>query len=152
MRLAFPWADDDKLNELEKGFAKLSDGKFRGCVFAVDGFFIRIQAPSGIPNVQDWYHRKHFYAVVVQAAVDSTGKFVAASFKAVGSTHDSLAFKMSSFYERLDSGALCRPMGMCGLQTYFGVGDDAHANTRYLLTPWPGRNLSTSKDAGAQAR
>ena len=146
MKLVFPWNDNKRLAELELGFAQLSNGKFRGCTFAVDGFCIRIQAPSGVTNVQDFYHRKNFYVIVVQAVVDSTGKFTAASFKAVGSTHDSLAMKMSAFWQRLISGELRQPPGLCGLEGYFGVGDDAYENNEFLLTPWPGRNLPTIKD------
>ena len=146
MTLQFPWDDPEKLSELELGFAKLSGGKFRGCTFSSDGFCIRILCPRGVDNVQDYYHRKKFYAIVVQAFVDSTGKFVAASFKAVGSTHDSLAMKMSKFWQRLMSGELSKPTGLCGLQCYFGVGDDAYENNEFFVTPWPGRNLPTDKD------
>ena len=82
----------------------------------------------------------------MQVTVDSTGKFIGASFKAVGSTHDSLAMKMSKFWELLESGILCRPEGLCGLQSYFGVGDDSYENTEFFLTPWPGRGLEYIKD------
>ena len=146
LKLEFPWGDNEKLAEMELGFAKLTKGYFRGCVFAADGFCIRIRAPRGVPNVADYYHRKKFYAIVVQAAVDSTGKFVAASFNAVGSTHDSLAMKMSLFWQRLMSGELAKPRGLCGLECYFGVGDDAYENCEFFLTPWPGRNLESAKD------
>ena len=141
LAMKFPWNDEKQLNELEMGFAKLTGGKLRGCTFSVDGFCVRIVAPSGIPNVQDYYHRKGFYAIVVQACVDSTGKFIAASFNATGSTHDSLTFKMSRFWERLQAGDLSRTVGLGGLESYYGVGDDAYSNTVFLLTPWPGRNL-----------
>ena len=53
---------------------------------------------------------------------------------------------MSSFYRHLEEGLLSRPNGICGLTSYFGVGDDAYANKEYLITPWPGRDLPTVKD------
>lgn len=146
MAFDFPWDNEKKMQKFELGFATLSQGLFRGCVFSIDGFCVRIQAPRDVVNVQDYYHRKKFYAVVVQAAVDATGRFVAASFKAAGSTHDSLALKMSSMWERLAAGELKRPTGLCGLETYFGVGDDAYENQPFLVTPWPGRNLPSPKD------
>jgi len=106
----FPWKDEEGRKDLELGFAQLTGGKFRGCVFATDGFCIRIVAPTGVLNVRDYWHRKKFYAIVVQATVDSTGKFIGASFKAGGSTHDSLAImKTSKFWELLESGMLALP-------------------------------------------
>ena len=146
MKLSFPWDDEDGLNELEMGFAKLSKGKVRGCVFSVDGFCIRIIAPTNVPNTRDYWHRKGFYAIVVQAVVDSVGHFRSASFQAVGSTHDSLAFKMSQFYANLEAGKLSRSNGIGGLRSFFGMGDDAYGNRKYLLTPWPGRDISRRKD------
>ena len=147
LALKFPWNDEKKLQQIELGFAKLTGGKLRDYLFAVDGFCIRITAPRGIPNVQDYRHRKGFYAIVVQACVDSTGKFIAASFNATGGTHDSLAFKMSAFWDRLESGDLCRRVGLGGLESYYGVGDDAYENREFLVTPWPGRNLPFQRDA-----
>ena len=147
LALKFPWDDEVQLRKLEQGFAALSGGKVRGCVFAMDGFCIRVKAPVGVNNPRDFWHRKGFYAVVAQAVVDSSKRFLAASFKAVGSTHDSLAFKMSKFYEILESGKLDREIGLSGLTSYFGMGDDAYCNKKYLLTPWPGRDLSGPKDS-----
>ena len=146
MRMEFPWHDDVKLQNLEKGFAGLCGGKLRGCVFAVDGFCVRIICPGGAVNPRDYWHRKGFYAFVVQAVVDATGKFLAASLKAVGSTHDSLAFKMSKFHSMLEKGLLRRETGVDDLHTYFGMGDDAYACREFLVTPWPGRNLGDVKD------
>ena len=146
LKLRFPWDDEVGLRKLEQGFAALSGGKLRGCVFAMDGFCVRIKAPVGVNNPRDFYNRKGMYAVVVQAIVDSEKRFLAASFQAVGSTHDSLAFKMSKFYENLEAGKLERANGLCGLTSYFGMVDDAYSNKKYLLTPWPGRDLSGPKD------
>jgi hypothetical protein len=146
LQLVFPWDDDEKLNELEQGFASLSGGRVRGCVFAMDGFAVRIKSPVGVNNPRDYYHRKGMYAIVVQAVVDSNKKFLAASFQAVGSTHDALAFRMSKFYQNLEAGKLDRSNGLCGLTSLFGMGDDAYPNKKYLLTPWPGRDLVGPKD------
>ena len=71
---------------------------------------------------------------------------MAASMKAVGSTHDSLAFKMSGFYNELKAGKLTRSIGYAGLQSYYGMGDDAYADANFLVTPWPGRDLATVRD------
>ena len=53
LQLVFPWDDDEKLNELEQGFASLSGGRVRGCVFVMDGFAVRIKAPVGVNNPRD---------------------------------------------------------------------------------------------------
>ena len=50
MTLHFPWDDPKKLSELELGFVKLSGGKFRGCTFSSDGFYIRILCPRGVDS------------------------------------------------------------------------------------------------------
>ena len=55
-----------------------------------------------------------------------------ASFKAVGSTHDSLTMKMSLIYQRLMSGELNKPT-VYGLQCYFDVGDDAYENNEFFV-------------------
>ena len=89
---------------------------------------------------------KGYYDFVVQAVVDAHGKFLSASMRAVGSTHDSLAFRMSAFYEKLETGVLTQDTGIAGLQSYFGMGDDAYGNKIYLITPWPGRDLPHDKD------
>ena len=125
----------------------MSGGKLRGAVFSVDGFLVRIKAPTDVINVRDYFNRKGCYAFVVQASVDAIGKFLGASVQAVGCTHDSLAFKLSSFYQKLEAGKLARPTGISGLESFFGLGDDAYANREFLITPWPGRNLSTVKDS-----
>ena len=147
LSLKFPWDDEKELEKLERGFASLSKGKVRGCIFSLDGFCVRIHCPRGVVNPRDYYHRKGFYTFVVQAVVDAVGKFRASSIKAVGSTHDSLAFQMSDFYDKLEKGNLARPVGLSGIDSYFGMGDDAYANRAFLCTPWPGRNLSIVKDS-----
>ena len=99
--LYIPWEDEKGLQDLELGFATLSEGLFRGCLMSIDGFCAQIQAPTGVLNVQDFWNRKGIYAYVVQANVSASGKFIGASFKATGSTHDSLALKMSRLWEKL---------------------------------------------------
>ena len=146
LQLYFPWDDEEGLQELERGFAKTTGGKLRGCVFSFDGFCVRIICPFGVINPRDFWHRKGFYAYVVQAIVDSTGKFLVASIKVIGSTHDALTFRMSDFYTKLESDKLSRPTGLIGLTSYFGVGDDAYSNKEYCLTPYPGRDLPEPKD------
>ena len=56
--LKFPWDDDEEGSaDLERDFVKISGGKLRVCVFAVNGFCARIQAPH-VVNPRDYYHRK----------------------------------------------------------------------------------------------
>ena len=73
LSLKFPWDDEKELMKLERGFASLSKGKVRGCLFSLDGFCVRIHCPRGVVNPRDYYHRKGFYAFVVQAVVDAVG-------------------------------------------------------------------------------
>lgn len=147
LQFYFPWDDEDGLKKLERGFAEASHGKIRGCTFSFDGLCIRIIAPTGVANPSDFWHRKGFYAYVLQGVVNAKGRFVSGSMQAVGSTHDSLAWCMSTFYSNLEKGKLDRQTGLLGLTTYYGLGDDAYANRRFQLTPWPGRDLPAAKDS-----
>ena len=67
--------------------------------------------------------------------VMAVAHWLACYFVVVGSTHDSLTMKMSKFWQRLMSGELSKPTGLCGLQCYFGVGDDAYENNEFFVTP-----------------
>lgn len=46
----------------------------------------------------------------------------------------------------LESSLLRRETGLCGLQTYFSMGDDTYDCREFLVTPWSGLDLSDAKD------
>lgn len=103
----------------------------KGCCGAIDGIVIAIIKPSEVSDPAQYWNRKGYYALPVQAVVDSTYRFLYMSACCVGSTHDSLAFGVSKLAAELEAGALPMP--------YHIVGDDAYSCTDYLLTPVPSR-------------
>jgi DDE superfamily endonuclease len=111
-----------------------------GCVGAIDGLAVRIAEPRGseIPNPSSYYNRKGFFAIVVQAMCDASYRFTFVSAISPGSTHDSVAFRMSSLYDLLTSAALA--------PGYWIAGDEAYVCAESVLTPYPGRKLSVGKD------
>lgn len=72
-----------------------------GCVGALDGIALRIHRPrpadAGDPN--EYFNRKGFYALVIQAMCDHKRRFMFASCTSPGSTHDSRAFKQSQLHQ-----------------------------------------------------
>jgi DDE superfamily endonuclease len=81
-----------------------------------------------------YFCRKGFYALPVQACVDYRYKFQYMSSRAVGSTHDHLAWSISSLALNLETGAM--------IPGYWIAGDAAYTCTEYLLTPFSKRMLS----------
>ena len=87
--------------EIQSGFDRAGHGILTGCVGALDGIALRIQRPrlkdAGDPS--EYFNRKGFYALVVQALCDYDKRFRFASCTTPGSTHDSRSFKDSSLHE-----------------------------------------------------
>ena len=65
-------------------------------VEAIYGSHIPIKAPQQFP--MDYYNRKGFYSIVLQAVIDSSGKFIDIFVGYPGSTHDSRIFHNSPLY------------------------------------------------------
>ena len=62
------------LKHISSGFASFSQGELEGIIGAIDGIAIRIMCPTesdGISDPGNLYCRKQFYALNVQAVVDS---------------------------------------------------------------------------------
>jgi len=139
LALGFPREDVAALSELEAGFAAFSGGVFKGCVGAVDGIVIKIVKPklADCPNPRAYYCRKGFFAITVQAIVDSRCKFLWMSTDCAGSCHDATAFACSELARQLEAFGL--PEG------FYIVGDAAYALRDYMLTPFPGRNLGATE-------
>ena len=71
---------------------------------------------------------------------DSKYRFTFVSCLSPGSTHDSTAFSISNLSRLLEKGE----DGL--LRGFWMAADDAYTCMKRLLTPWPGRSLSISKD------
>jgi hypothetical protein len=69
---------------------------------------------------------------------DAHYPFTVVSAETPGSTHDSIAYRVSSLAALLESGELA--------SKYCVAADDAYVCGKSLLTPLSGRNLSFAKD------
>ena len=110
-----------------------------GCVGAIDGITIAIEKPKKQYNPVAFFCRKGYYAIPVQALVDSNYMFMAASAFCTGSTHDSAALDMSNIGRALRHGII--PKG------YWISSDDAYFTSETLLTPFRKGLMSKFIDA-----
>jgi hypothetical protein len=80
---------------------KRNSGYFRHCVGAIDGLAVKIAKPrlKDVPNPMQYYNRKQFFAVVLQAVCDGNRKFTWASLLGAGSTHDSTCWGLSNLFK-----------------------------------------------------
>jgi hypothetical protein len=106
-RIHFDPSDAERNEKNSSAFRRGSSPLF-GCVGADDGLSIQINEPRGseIPNPSSYCNRKGFFAIVITALCDADYRFTFVSAIAPGSTHDSIAFRMSSLNAVLESGAL----------------------------------------------
>lgn len=131
-----------KLKELSAEFAADSDMCFIGCIGAIDGLAIRIRCPSNVSDPGNYYCRKNFYALNVQAICDRSKRILWMSPGHLGSTHDSTAWdetKLKMLLEKIKD-----KMDDMG---FFIVGDSAYPLSVYMQVPYPDAEPATSKDA-----
>eukprot|EP00658_Telonema_sp_P-2_P028421 TRINITY_DN2177_c0_g1_i2.p1 TRINITY_DN2177_c0_g1~~TRINITY_DN2177_c0_g1_i2.p1 ORF type:complete len:257 (+),score=25.86 TRINITY_DN2177_c0_g1_i2:202-972(+) len=116
--------------EIEAGFNEAGHGVLTGCVGALDGLALKIDRPSlhDAPDPKQFFNRKGFHALVLQAVCDHKRRFLFGSATEPGSTHDSRAFKCSTLYKDLIKNKL--PLGM------WIAADDAYENSVFCLTPF----------------
>lgn len=100
---------------------------FRQCVGAIDGCHIRTMCPVALHD--QYFNRKQFYSLNMQAMVDHTGKFIDILSGYPGSVHDSRIFRNSPLYRD----HLYPPEG------YFIIGDSGYPcrrNPIAIVTPY----------------
>lgn len=121
------------LGNIAEAFSYNSNGAFSGIIGALDGIAIRIRSPylSEVSDPGNYYCRKGFFALNVQAICDRAKKFLWCYISNKGSTHDSLAFSNSRLFSLLTQKARqLEEKGFCL------VGDSAYNLTSFLLTPY----------------
>ena len=111
---------------------------FPQCVGAIDGSHIPICAP--LQNHTDYYNRKGWYSMVVQAVVDHDYLFRDICVGWPGSVHDARIFVNSSIYKRITEDKLIESTGF---RTILGqhitpciIGDSAYPMQTWLLKPF----------------
>jgi hypothetical protein len=116
---------------------KPGGAEFDGAIMAIDGVCLRIVAPS--TNASQYYNRKGYFALNMQAGVDGDARFLWTSIITSGGTHDALAFACSPLSRWLERGGLPAHL--------FILGDEASAASPQVLTPFSGRNLPVEHDS-----
>ena len=124
------WA---RLHGIAADFANKTNGVFYGVIGALDGLALRITSPTlnevAVPG--NFYCRKGFFALNVQAICDRQKRFLWCYPMNKGSTHDSAAFGGSQLIELLKE--LAPELEQQGL---FLVGDAAYALASYMMVPY----------------
>lgn len=139
--LLFPLSDSEQLVDIADAFQtnRGSPQAMWGCVGAVDGLCIEILRPIGVENSRSFFNRKGFFAIPLQALVDSDYRFRYGAMTVTGSTHDSTAFSACSLGHAIAEGRLCPP--------FWIAADAAYAASDCVLTPWSGKQLPKDKDS-----
>jgi DDE superfamily endonuclease len=93
----------EPLQQLANMNADKTSGEFYGVFGLLDGLAVRIQCPhlSEVSDPGNYYCRKGFYALNVQAICDKHKRFLWCYPSNKGSTHDSAAFAGSRLHDLL---------------------------------------------------
>ena len=130
--------------EVVKGFEDRWD--FPQCFGSIDGSHIPILPPAN--DARDYYNRKGFHSVVIQALVDHQHRFMNVNVGWPGSVHDARILSNSEVFEKGESGTLTPNF----IRTFGGVpvpvviiGDPAYPLLPWLIKPYPGVGLGAKK-------
>jgi hypothetical protein len=145
LHLRFPSHDNTDethtiLKKLSEEFSSCTNGNFDKCVGAIDGLIIRTRCPykKEVQNPNGYRNRKGCYGILCLGIADLKGNFVSFSCNWTGSTHDSYAWQGTTLFDKMSEGKY---------DPYYIIGDEAFANTNYLLSPWSGRGIGPWKDS-----
>ncbi|XP_074855489.1 tectonic-3 isoform X1 [Carettochelys insculpta] len=131
------------LNAAIAGFATLG---FPNCFGALDGTHIPIRAPEHSGG--RYLNRKGYHSVVLQALVDSRGRFLDIYVGWPGSTHDARVFWNSGLCRRLEAGTYIPqqeiPVGDTTMPLCI-IADAAYPLRPWLMHPYTG-HLSASQE------
>ena len=124
------------LRETIDGFEKCWG--FPQTVGAIDGSHIPILRPQA--SASDYYNRKGFYSIIMQAVVDYRGRFLDVYIGWPGKVHDARVFVNSSLYSKGNNGTLLPNYSrtLSGVQVPLVIlGDPAYPLLPWLMKPYP---------------
>jgi len=123
----------EALKGISDEFSYGSNGVFSGIIGALDGLAVRIRSPllTEVSDPGNYYCRKGFFALNVQAICDRSRRFTWVYTSNKGSTHDSVAFTNSRLYSLMSAKAV-----LLEQQGIYLVGDSAYNLTPFLLVPF----------------
>ncbi|XP_029965215.1 protein ANTAGONIST OF LIKE HETEROCHROMATIN PROTEIN 1-like [Salarias fasciatus] len=127
--------DENKFRELAAYFE--SRWGLPHCVGAIDGSHIPIIAPTDFHS--DYFNRKGWHSIILQAVVDGEGCFWNAFAGQPESMHDARVLRLSRLWERASQGTLfpnhTRDIG--GIRAgHYMLGDSAYPLQKWLLKPY----------------
>ncbi|XP_061565182.1 uncharacterized protein LOC133419782 [Cololabis saira] len=127
--------DADKLVELATFFH--NRWRVPQCVGAIDGSHLPIIAPE--EHARDYYNRKGWHSVILQAVVDGKGLFWDVCVGFAGSVHDARVLRQSDLWEVLGDGELLSQKKVtisgCDVGHYL-IGDPAYPMQNWLMKPF----------------
>jgi hypothetical protein len=136
--------DISGLSKIADGFGSFTGDSFWGAIGAIDGIAIKIACPSltEVPDPGNYYCRKGYYALNVQAIVDSYKRFLWVSPLHKGSTHDSTAY----FETRLQLVLTGLASFLCE-NGFFILGDTAYSLLAYFMVPYDAAKPNSMQDS-----
>lgn len=138
--------DVEFFNQVALDFSySASDGLFKNCIGALDGWAVKIKRPVPADHLRDpgaYFCRKGFFALNCQAICDFHKRITWISSRHIGSCHDSVAFTDTKLYGKLQekSDFLLR-------NSFFIVGDSAYNQESFLLVPYPRPGPQSMEDS-----
>lgn len=121
---------------------------FPNCLGALDGKHVNIQAPPNSGSL--YFNYKKTFSIVLLALVDANYNFISVDVGAYGKNSDGGIFANSNLGKALQRGTLSVPgsvalPGTSNEAPYVIVADEAFPLKTYLMRPYPGQDLDTSK-------
>ncbi|XP_052407883.1 uncharacterized protein LOC127953028 [Carassius gibelio] len=107
------------------------------CVGAIDGSHIPILGPEDYHT--EYFNRKGWHSIILQAVVDGRGLFWNVFVGAPGSLHDARVLRLSGLWGLFDRGLLLPDVtkNICGHDVgYFVLGDAAYLLKSWLMKPF----------------
>ena len=136
---------NEKLREIVNGFQ--SRWEFPQTVGAIDGTHIPILRPQ--ESALDYYNRKGYYSMLMQAVVDFRGIFMDVNIGWPGKVHDARVFVNSTLYQKACSGTMLpdwsRSLGGVSVPLVI-LGDPAYPLLPWLMKPYLENASSTSQE------
>ena len=132
--IEFPMATERRA-DVVRGFQ--SRWGLMQCLGSIDGCHIPVMPPA--LNHTDYYNRKGWYSIILQAVVDSEYLFQDICIGWPGSVHDARVLKNSGIYKRLknDRNLSESSVSLEGVEIpYFLIGDSAYPLKSFLLKPF----------------